>query len=871
MNNHVKERIIDLVIPMVFPQDEQWQQVYNQATGEQAPIRGARFRSWGTEELLIRCCMKFMPWLRCIHILLASPSQVQPWMESLTSPTLSAANSNSAIKVKLVFHSDFMPPSALPCFSSPCIEMFLHRIPDLSEYFIYANDDMFPLSPLSQEDFFAVNGDTPSLLPCQNVAEKPYPSSPNLFHKACHSGLNMVAKPFGKKYASTYLRNGHSFAPMLKSCCEEVWSRHGTEIMEHLCPVKRRADSYNQYIYVYYQHLSGLYVRHTPVCQYIVGSKTLEQIVSVIRNPQAGIVCLNDNGSVTDWEKRAPVISKEIAAKLEMYPSSAPADTAPEQSSDTENNSPSSTRPLSCHSANIRQPEPFIDVLVIHYNTPELTQAAIMSLWKHTPNARVTVFDNSDQRQFVTDGLHSGPVNVIDNTHGQIVDWQKWLDTYPDKLPTPENNWGSAKHCYSVEVCMDRFPNGFVLMDSDVLIKQDISCLADPTVAWQGGTQINTKRFGVSIRRIIPFLCWINTPVLAKHGIRYYNGAKMWNMTSREPDCHYDTGAWLLEACNNAGLAGKKIDIKSFVEHYAHGSWRTRKNPQAWLNEHKELWSTELTSHTQQSGDSEPQKVTPPLQSPSGTRYTVLTYIFDGYEMIHEVQEKDPNADYVLVTDNPELKSNTWKIILDTRQGLSVWEKCYEVRFNPFRYAETELCIRIDGSIGINRSLGVIIDKMQQEQYDRCLMLHPRRTTMPSEYEAWIRGRGYNRSQAKRCMEAMRQAGYSMDYHGLAQMCFEVIRRNSINEELNQRTLSWLRNLAEDGRMERVDQTVFSFVLNHYYADRLKVLPVQEHIITDGILMTWYKHNSCIPNHSRQKIAPYLFNRRCIPWRPLLP
>jgi hypothetical protein len=32
--------------------------------------------------------------------------------------------------------------------------MFLHRIPGLSERFIYGNDDMFPLSQLEPEDFF---------------------------------------------------------------------------------------------------------------------------------------------------------------------------------------------------------------------------------------------------------------------------------------------------------------------------------------------------------------------------------------------------------------------------------------------------------------------------------------------------------------------------------------------------------------------------------------------------------------------------------------------------------------------------------------------------------------------------------------------
>ena len=40
-------------------------------------------------------------------------------------------------------------------------------------------------------------------------------------------------------------------------------------------------------------------------------------------------------------------------------------------------------------------------------------------------------------------------------------------------------------------------------------------------------------------------------------------------------------------------------------------------------------------------------------------RYTVLTYIFNGYEQVHEIKEKDPDADYVLVTDNQRLTSST--------------------------------------------------------------------------------------------------------------------------------------------------------------------------------------------------------------------
>ena len=234
------------------------------------------------------------------------------------------------------------------------------------------------------------------------------------------------------------------------------------------------------------------------------------------------------------------------------------------------------------------------DVLIIHYNTPSLTAACIRSLLKHTPDVRVTVFDNSDKFPFATAVPQLSIVNcqlsIIDNTKGQIVDWEKWLATFPYKIPTPENRWGSAKHCYSVELCMDRFRDGFLLMDSDVLIKQDVSDLVDRRAPWKGGVHINTRRFGVLIPRVIPFLCWINTPLLQQHGIRYFNPDRMWNLTPTHPYCHYDTGAWLLEASNAAGLQGRIVDIKPYIEHLGHASWHERHSPAVWLNEHKNLW-----------------------------------------------------------------------------------------------------------------------------------------------------------------------------------------------------------------------------------------------------------------------------------------
>lgn len=61
--------------------------------------------------------------------------------------------------ISIVDHKEiFKNPADLPTFNSQAIESNLHRIPGLSEYFIYFNDDVFLGGPVSPLDFFSPQG-----------------------------------------------------------------------------------------------------------------------------------------------------------------------------------------------------------------------------------------------------------------------------------------------------------------------------------------------------------------------------------------------------------------------------------------------------------------------------------------------------------------------------------------------------------------------------------------------------------------------------------------------------------------------------------------------------------------------------------------
>lgn len=226
------------------------------------------------------------------------------------------------------------------------------------------------------------------------------------------------------------------------------------------------------------------------------------------------------------------------------------------------------------------------DVVIVHYNTPELTLAAIHSLNKCTPDCRITLFDNSDSKPF-TERFDN--VEIIDNTRGQIIDFDKWIESFTEREPSPDNNYGSAKHCLCVDYMFDKLPGGFVLMDSDVLVKRDISMLWDKSVPFVGEIKTHKSRFG-NVERVTPVICYINVRMLENYGVRYYNPDYMFALTRKRPNVAYDTGCWFLEDCCRNGLVGSEIKTCDYVEHLGHGSWKT-KDVSGWLEQHKELFT----------------------------------------------------------------------------------------------------------------------------------------------------------------------------------------------------------------------------------------------------------------------------------------
>lgn len=244
-------------------------------------------------------------------------------------------------------------------------------------------------------------------------------------------------------------------------------------------------------------------------------------------------------------------------------------------------------------------------------------------------------------------------------------------------------------------------------------------------------------------------------------------------------------------------------------------------------------------------------------------KYSVLTYVFGDYENLHEIDETDPDAEYICVTDNENLKSSTWRIILDKGpKSYNSFDKVCMVRYNPFKYCNTDVVVKVDGSIKIKKSLSPIIDEFNNGNYETCVMIHPARSILEEEYKAWISIRGYDYNHALEVITQLRMCGHNPNYRGLYQLCFSIQRKTGNVLMFNEMAYSLVRNLGLNNHCDRLDQTLFSFVLNKNFSD-MAVMAVDEDIVTNSDYMDWCIHGTDekIPRKTNC-IPTYLFNNK---------
>lgn len=254
------------------------------------------------------------------------------------------------------------------------------------------------------------------------------------------------------------------------------------------------------------------------------------------------------------------------------------------------------------------------------------------------------------------------------------------------------------------------------------------------------------------------------------------------------------------------------------------------------------------------------------LISNKTVKYSVLTYIFGDYEKVREVKFFDENAEYILVTDNKSLTSNTWTIKYLDSVSENPFENCCKVRYNPFDYVSNDIVVKVDGSISIEGDIANIIEDFDKGGYNSAIMIHPDRQTLVKEYATWIL---YRRYDYKRAVDVLKSIQKDFDYDiskykGLYEVGLTIQRKNEINRKINNEVFSYLVKLSQGRCFERLDKTIFSIIINKYESFE-NVMWFSEKMITNSPYFQYHVHNKDDCMHMKGKngytVEQYAINK----------
>ncbi len=282
-----------------------------------------RYRDWGTLKYWFRGVEKFAPWVNNIYF--------------ITYGHLPEFLNTNHPKIKVINHKDIIDEKYLPTYNSNVIDLNMFRIKDLSEHFVYFNDDVFLTQRTKPEDFFQKG------LPVDEYKESPIGPIPDNYSQALFNNIALLSKHFDKQTSKKKLKgkyynirygldninnwffakyryltgfyNPHVTQAFLKSYFERVYELEKEAFETTYANKFRDKTDITLYLVRYFQLLDGKFVpRKAKFGHYFGISKDNTELLKAIRRQKYKVLCLNDVSADFDFEKA----KKEIQTAFEV-------------------------------------------------------------------------------------------------------------------------------------------------------------------------------------------------------------------------------------------------------------------------------------------------------------------------------------------------------------------------------------------------------------------------------------------------------------------------------------------------------------------------------------------------------------------------
>ncbi|MFF8945177.1 stealth family protein [Streptomyces sp. NPDC014864] len=221
---------IDVVYTWVDDSDPRWrarkeatQRVLERGTGEHAlheqAANDSRYTSRDELRYSLRSIHQYAPWVRTIFLVTAG--HVPSWLDT------------DFPGIRVVDHREiFSDPDALPTFNSHAIESQLHHIPELSEHFLYLNDDVFLGRPVQPGTFFHPNGLSKSFRSNALIPSGRADSADLPVNAAGKNSRGLIAQQFGTVISQKMKHTPHALRRSVLTEIEQVYA-HSHRTTQH--------------------------------------------------------------------------------------------------------------------------------------------------------------------------------------------------------------------------------------------------------------------------------------------------------------------------------------------------------------------------------------------------------------------------------------------------------------------------------------------------------------------------------------------------------------------------------------------------------------------------------------------------------------
>lgn len=278
---------IDIVYTWVDSQDPAWREMASDYL-DLEKLESDLYTPTDELRYSLRSVEVFAPWVHRVHILsnCAPPS----WFKA-------------SDRVRWVDHAAVAPAGSLPAFNSGAIDTYLHRIPDLTEHFLYLNDDFMLWDSVLPSLFFERDGrsiarlaSNSSVLYLQQLVDNDS-AAPSQ-----HSRVN-AARLLEQRYGVFHTRvHGHVPYALRRSAMEELEREFDAEMEATRASRTRQPTdvSFIPYLYHHVGHSKG-HVSYADAPPSFVTLQNYQRSGSRRALRSAPFVCLQDSrGSADD-------------------------------------------------------------------------------------------------------------------------------------------------------------------------------------------------------------------------------------------------------------------------------------------------------------------------------------------------------------------------------------------------------------------------------------------------------------------------------------------------------------------------------------------------------------------------------------------